>query len=91
MAQYGREESDAVWRAMEAGAKAAGFMADPVRFTYMESWTPPRRCMVPRHNRGGHPTAGLCEASACRLQAGSVGPPLLRRQFRARLCRPTHP
>jgi hypothetical protein len=36
-AQYGTDVSDAAWTALEAGAKEAGYMADPVQFTYMDA------------------------------------------------------
>ena len=35
-AQYGTDTSDAAWQALETGAKAAGFMSDPVQFLYMD-------------------------------------------------------
>ena len=39
MAQYGKTIADESWKAMEAGAKEAGMMADPVQFTYMDAST----------------------------------------------------
>ena len=39
MAQYGKTPADESWKAMEAGAKEAGMMADPVQFTYMDAST----------------------------------------------------
>jgi hypothetical protein len=39
MAQYGKTPADDSWKAMEAGAKEAGMMADPVQFTYMDAST----------------------------------------------------
>lgn len=36
-AQYGTDTSDAAWQALETGAKAAGFMSDPVQFSYMDA------------------------------------------------------
>ena len=38
-AQYGATPEDEAWKAMEAGAKEYGMMADPVQFTYMDGAT----------------------------------------------------
>jgi hypothetical protein len=39
MAQYGKTPADESWKAMEASAKEAGMMADPVQFAYMDAST----------------------------------------------------
>ena len=35
MAQYGKTPADESWKAMEAGAKEVGMMADPVQFVHI--------------------------------------------------------